>query len=102
MSPALQPLRALALQGRAHGATLLAGSEDPHAELLTLFWGNRFDREHALDLWARLSARQPAQAQPLLPALLAAGDHFDALDRGAQQRLRRMILRHRALGGWLH
>ena len=102
MSPALEPLHALARQGREHGATLLSGSDDPHAELLTLFWGPRFDREHALRLWARLSQRQPVVAQPLLPALLAAGERFDALDRAAQQRLRRLILRHRALGETLH
>lgn len=102
MSPTLEPLHALASQGREHSATLLAGSDDPHAELLTLLWGPRFDREHALRLWARLSQRQPVVAQPLLPALLAAGERFDALDRGAQQRLRRLILRHRALGAAVH
>jgi hypothetical protein len=95
-------LHALARQGRAHSATLLADADDPHAELLTLFWGPRFDREHALSLWARLSRRQPADAVPVLPELLAVGDRFDAMDRDAQQRLRRLILRHRELSPALH
>lgn len=90
-------LHAIARQGRPHTAVLLAGAEDPHAELLTLFWGPRFDREHALSLWARASRREPVEAAPLLPQLLAAGDRFDALAREDQQRLRRLILRHRAL-----
>lgn len=90
-------LHAIARQGRPHTAVLLADAEDPHAELLTLFWGPRFDREHALSLWARASRREPVEAVPLLPQLLAAGDCFDALAREDQQRLRRLILRHRAL-----
>ena len=90
-------LHALARQGRAHSAVLLADADDPHAELLTLFWGPRFDREHALSLWARFSRRQPADAVPVLPELLAVGDSFDAMDRREQQRLRRLILRHRQL-----
>ncbi len=90
-------LHAIARQGRLHTAVLLADAEDPHAELLTLFWGPRFDREHALSLWARASRRQPVEAVPLLPQLLAAGYRFDALAREDQQRLRRLILRHRAL-----
>jgi hypothetical protein len=97
MTPALAPLRAIARQGREHGAALRAAADDPHTELLTLFWGPQFDREHAFRLWARLSRQAPVQAQPVLPALLAAGEQFDALDRGAQQRLRHLILRHRAL-----
>ncbi|MCB2018803.1 MAG: hypothetical protein KDF54_15035 [Hydrogenophaga sp.] len=97
MSPAQAPLHALALKGRAHGATLLAGTEDPHAELLTLFWGPRFDREHALALWADVSRRQPLEAVPLLSELLSVGDRFDALEGSAKDRLRRLIARHRAL-----
>jgi hypothetical protein len=95
-------MHALTRQGRAHSAALLADADDPHAELLTLVWGPRFDREHALSLWARLSRRQPADAVPLLPELLSAGDRFDAMDREAQQRLRRLILRHRGLSVPLH
>ena len=80
---------------RACGASLLAGTDDPHAELLALVWGPRFDREHALGLWARLSQRQPQAALPVLPQLLSAADRFDTLGAPAQQRLRRLILRHR-------
>ena len=95
-------IHAIARQGRFHSALLLADADDPHAELLTLFWGPQFDREHALALWARFSQRQPVAAVPLLPELLAVGDCFDAMDREEQQRLRRLILRHRELGPVLH
>jgi len=97
MSPAFEPIHHQAQQGRVHAPALLAGADDPHAELLTMGWGPRFDRQHALDLWARLSQHRPAEALPLLPELLSAADHFDALDVTAQHRLRRLIVRHRAL-----
>jgi hypothetical protein len=90
-------IHAIARQGRPHTAALLADAEDPHAELLALFWGPRFDREHALALWARFSQRQPVQAVPLLPELLSVGERFDALERTEKDRLRRLIVRHRAL-----
>ena len=94
MSPALQ---AIGQPLRDHGPALLAEVEDPHDELLALVWGPRFDREHALGLWARFSRRQPAAAVHTLPAILSVADRFDGLDTRAQQRLRRLILRHRAL-----
>ena len=56
-------IHAIARQGRPHTAALLADAEDPHAELLALFWGPRFDREHALALWARFSQRQPVRSR---------------------------------------
>lgn len=90
-------IRVIARQGRPHTAALLADAEDPHAELLALFWGPLFDREHALALWARFSQRQPVQAIPLLPELLSVGERFDALERTEKDRLRRLIVRHRAL-----
>lgn len=92
----------LVRQFRTVAPALLSGTEDPHAELLTLFWGPQFDRQHALSLWARLSRRQPVEATPLLPQLLAVGDRFDAMDRAEQQQLRHLILRHRALSPALH
>lgn len=94
MSPTLAPIHQLAQGVRAHGPALLAGMDDPHDELMSLVWGPRFDREHALGLLAR----QPQTAAHTLPALLAAADHFDALHAPAQGRLRRLIVRHRALG----
>ncbi|UJW83463.1 hypothetical protein [Hydrogenophaga sp. SL48] len=97
MSPAFEPIHHLAQQGRAYAPALLAGADDPHAELLAMVWGPRFDRQHALDLWARLSQQQPAEALPLLPALLSAADRFDSLGVTVQHRLRRLIVRHRAL-----
>lgn len=93
MSPTLAPIHQLAQGVRAHGPALLAGMDDPHDELMSLVWGPRFDREHALGLLAR----QPQTAAHTLPALLAAADHFDALHAPAQGRLRRLIVRHRAL-----
>ncbi|MFN7123327.1 MAG: hypothetical protein ACK4NM_14985 [Hydrogenophaga sp.] len=95
MSPLLQPI---AQRLRDHGPALLAGVDDPHDELLAMVWGPRFDREHALGLWASLSRRQPNEALLTLPAILSAADRFDGLDILAQQRLRQLILRHRALG----
>ncbi len=93
MSPTLEPIHRLAQGVRQHGTALLAGADDPHDELMSLVWGPRFDREHALGLLAR----QPAAAACTLPALLAAADHFDALHAPAQGRLRKLIVRHRAL-----
>jgi len=102
MTQANASLQSLVQEVQMVAPALMSASDDPHAELLTLFWGPRFDREHAFRLWARLSLWAPVQAQPVLPALLAAGDCFDALARSEQQRLRRLILRHRALGGAVH
>ena len=45
-----EPLHRLARDLRVHGPVLLAGMPAPHDELLTLVWGPRFDREHALGL----------------------------------------------------
>ncbi|MFY3384127.1 hypothetical protein [Paracidovorax sp. MALMAid1276] len=94
MSSALEPLYQLAQGVRTHGPALLAGMPDPHDELMSLVWGPRFDRDHAMGLLAR----RPDLAGQALPALLAAADHFDALHAPAQSRLRRLIVRHRALG----
>ena len=93
MSPTIEPIHALAQGVRQHGCALLGGMDNPHDELMSLVWGPRFDREHALGLLAR----QPAAAACTLPALLAAADHFDALHARAQGRLRKLIVRHRAL-----
>ncbi|MFT3779673.1 MAG: hypothetical protein QM772_15610 [Ottowia sp.] len=95
VGPALQPL---VRQARALGPALLAGAGDPHDEWLAMVWGPRFDRTHALALWTRLLRERPADAVPLLSGLLQMADAFDALGRPVQQRLRRLILRHRALG----
>ena len=93
----LESIHQLSRQSRAHVSALLAGLDDPHAELLSMVWGPRFDRQHAMGLWAQLSRHRPADALPVLPALLAAADRFDELDKPEQHRLRCLILRHRAL-----
>lgn len=79
---------------RGLGAQLLTHTAQPHDELLSLMWGPRFDREHAL----ALAARHPQDAAHAIPALLQAADTFDQLHASAQQRLRHMVVRHRRLG----
>ena len=98
MSFAQSPWYQLTHESRCLAPALLAGSEDPHAELMALVWGPRFVREHALRLWAGLSRRQPVEALPVLPALLSVADRFDALTAPMQHRIRRLIARHRS--GW--
>lgn len=97
MSPTMASVHQLAQQSRAHAPGLLRGLQDPHAELLAMVWGPRFDREHALGLWAGFSRRDPVQALPVLPAMLALADRFDALSAPVQHRLRRFILKHQSL-----
>lgn len=94
MSTALTPLLQLSKQTRACAPVLMAGVDDPHAEWLAMVWGPRFDREHALGLWADLSRREPLRAMPVLPVLMKLADGFDALAAPLQHRVRRLILRH--------
>jgi hypothetical protein len=96
MSPTLAPVHHLAQQVRAYGPTLLASTSAPHAELMAMVWGPRFDREHAMGLWAGLPQHQASTALPVLQALLSAADSFDTLAAPAQQRLRLLIRRHLA------
>ncbi|MFT4193346.1 hypothetical protein [Ottowia sp.] len=91
-------LRPLVRQARALSPALLTSADDPHDEWLAMVWGPRFDRTHALALWTRLLRERPTDAVPLLSGLLQMADAFDALGHPVQQRLRRLILRHRALG----
>lgn len=102
MSPLLEPVHHLALKVRAHGPALLAGAEDPHAELLAMVWGPRFDREHGLALTERQArSAHPAVTSASVLALLSqlheAANQFDTLEPRTQQRLRKLILRHRRL-----
>ncbi len=96
MEPHLTPVHHLTEQLRAYGSSLLATASDPHAELMAMVWGPRFDREHALGLWAGLPRQQAGAALPVLRALLSAADRFDTLATPEQQRLRLLIQRHRA------
>lgn len=86
-------LQRLAQGLREVGPALFNGVPQPHAELLALVWGPRFDRVHALGL----AAHQPEQAARTLPALLSAADCFDTLAAQSQRRLRSLILRHHRL-----
>lgn len=92
MSPTLEPVHRLAQGVRTHGAAWLGGAPEPHDELMSLVWGPRFDRAHALNLLAQ-RPHTPAES---LHALLAAADDFDRLHAPAQRRLRQLIVRHRA------
>lgn len=96
MSPTHAQAHHLAQQVRAYGPTLLASASAPHAELMAMVWGPRFDREHAMALWAGLPQHQANTALPVLQALLLAADSFDTLAAPAQQRLRLLIRRHLA------
>jgi len=75
---------------RSHGRLLLAGADDPTAELMALVWGPRFDREHARDLVQSLAPRQT----DLDRVVAQAADTFDRLPAQRQQRLRQAIRRH--------
>ncbi|WP_159912396.1 hypothetical protein [Pantoea sp. 18069] len=90
LSESCAATRDLARSARAHGALFLAGVASPHEEWMSLVWGPRFDREHAL----RLLASRPAGAAAALPEVMAAADRFDALAMEAKRRVRRLILRH--------
>ncbi len=83
-------LRALTQPVRVHGQALLTGADDPHAELLALVWGPRFDRQHAQSLLAD----QPLGGTGVLKTVMAAADQFDRLPQAQQQRVRRLIVRH--------
>lgn len=82
---------------RAQAPVLLRAVEDPHAELLALVWGPRFDREHAKGLLAGQgrAGHKPQAGAAALQAIQAAADNFDRLPAPRQQRLRELIVRHR-------
>ena len=65
MSPLRDPIHQLAGQLREHGPTLLAGMPEPHDELMSLVWGSRFDREHALGLGRAGHGQDAGQDQSL-------------------------------------
>jgi len=69
---------------------LLATAADPHAELLAMVWGSRFDREHAKGLIERQQRSLPG----VLQSVMAAADSFDQLPAWRQSRLRQIIVRH--------
>jgi hypothetical protein len=83
-------LQGLVDEVRCHGPALLGGLEEPHAELLALVWGPRFDRQQAHSL---LTVK-PVQRGTLMNAVTQAADCFDALDTAQQYRQRRLIVRH--------
>ena len=60
--------------------------------LLALVWGPRFDRQHA----HALLDHQPAPQPGLIRMVMDAADRFDRLGCAQQQRVRQLILRHRA------
>lgn len=90
-------LRELSLQLREHTADLAISVADPHAEMMAMIWGTRFDRQHALELLARLPAPTALSALPLYTALSRVANCFDHAEPTTQQEWRRLVLRHRAL-----
>ncbi len=85
-------LNAIAAPLRAYGPVVFEGYEEPHAEVMALVWGPRFDREHA----HTLLERRPGYVPQVLLAVRQAADHFDSLPETERQRLRTIILRHRS------
>ncbi|WP_294771018.1 hypothetical protein [uncultured Rhodoferax sp.] len=85
-------LTAIAAPMRAYGPVVFEGYEEPHAEVMALVWGPRFDREHAL----RLLERRPGYVPQVLLAVQQAADHFDGMADAQKQRVRKLILRHRS------
>ncbi|MDR7308098.1 hypothetical protein [Rhodoferax saidenbachensis] len=85
-------LSALTAPLRAYGAVLFEGYEEPHAEVMALVWGPRFDREHA----HTLLERRPGYVPQVLHTVQSAADQFDQLAAEEQRRVRQLILRHRS------
>lgn len=85
-------LSALTAPLRAYGAVLFEGYEEPHAEVMALVWGPRFDREHA----HTLLERRPGYVPQVLHTVQSAADQFDQLAADEQRRVRQLILRHRS------
>jgi hypothetical protein len=90
MAPAT--LSAIAAPLRAYGAVVLEGYEDPHAEVMALVWGPRFDREHA----RALLDQRPGYVPQVLHDVQRAADLFDRLADAERDRLRSLIQRHRS------
>ena len=88
---AAQALHDLTAPLRAYGQVVLEGYDEPHAELMALVWGPRFDREHV----QRLLARRPGYVPQVLDAVGKAADQFDRLAAAQQRHVRQLILRHR-------
>jgi hypothetical protein len=86
-----QALEDLTAPLRAYGQVVLEGYDEPHAELMALVWGPRFDREHV----QRLLARRPGYVPQVLDEVDKAADQFDRLAANQQLRVRQLILRHR-------
>jgi hypothetical protein len=84
-------LSALTAPLRAYGAVLFAGYDEPHAEVMALVWGPRFDREHARGLLER----RPGYVPQVLHTVQNVADQFDGLAIIEQKRVRQLIVRHR-------
>lgn len=75
---------------RKYGPELLGGHDEPHAELMALVWGPRFDRQQAHSLLTVM----PVQRNTLAAAVRQAADCYDALNTAQQRQLRDLIVRH--------
>jgi hypothetical protein len=89
---ATKTFNALTAPLRAYGSVLFGGYEEPHAEVMALVWGPRFDREHA----HTLLERSPGYVLEVLHTVQSAANQFDQLTVSEQRRVRQLILRHRS------
>ena len=96
-TPPAKAWHALVREGRALSAALLPDTPHVHDEWMSMVWGPGFDRDYALALCLRRQGAQATELGPTLGRLMALANAFDALERAGQHRLRRAILRHRAL-----
>lgn len=75
----------------SQAAPLVQQADEPHAELLALVWGPRFDLQHAQELLGRAP---PPAAPALWRTLVEAARTYDSLPGERQQQLRRFIVQH--------
>ncbi len=86
-----QALQTIVAPLRAYGPVVLEAVDDPHAEVMALVWGPRFDRDSA----RALLDRYPGYVPQVLQSVQCAADRFDQLPAPQQQHLRKLIVRHR-------
>lgn len=78
--------QALLQSMRAFQARMPA-TPDPHTEWLTMLWGARFDRLHAIELFSQDRALDAATRQ----LIHGTADLFDPLDMGMQGHVRQCM-----------
>ena len=90
-----QRLAVLADKLREQRLALMGTGADPRAEIQTLVWGPKFDREHAQ---AFVEAKTSALRSKSPEVIAAAADFFDSLRPEQQQQVRDFINRRHGWG----